>query len=324
MKKIITILLVLTLSLLAFASCAGEENPDDTTVRIGGMTGPTSIGMVKMMHDAEGGALYDFEVKTAADQLTPMLLQGELDAAAIPANLASILYKNSNGKIRIAAVNTLSVLSILEKGETVQEIADLQGKTIYAPLTAKGSVPEYTLRHLLIENGVNPDEDVTFVWKTPEEITVALKTGEASTALLPQPAATAALTKVEGLRTALVLNDEWEKLETDALAITGVLVVRADFEKEHPEAYARMLRDYKASIDYVNTHIDEVAPYVESYVDIAAGIAKQAIPACNLTYMDGKEMKKAVSEFLSILYTQNPASVGGVLPDDSFYLGADK
>lgn len=324
MKRLLALLLALIFCLTAFAACGGEEK-EANTVRIGAMTGPTGIGMVKMMHDHEESDTYEFTVKSAADQLQPLLLQGELDAAAVPANLASVLYNKSEGKIRVAAINTLGVLSVLERGESILSLADLRGKTVYMLTASKGAVPEYTLRYLLEENGLDPDKDVHFEWKSQEEILAFLKSdaGQGGIAMLPQPAVTAALTQVTGLRVACDIGDAWEELDTPAQSVTGVLVVRADFAEKNPKAYKKLLEDYEASINYVKANADEVAPYVESYIGIKAPIAKKAIPSCNLTYIDGEEMKETLSAYLAVLFDQEPKSVGGKLPDDAFYLGSE-
>ncbi len=323
MKRLLALLLALIFSVSALAACGAQE--EVSTVRVGAMTGPTGIGMVKMMADYKDNDAYSFTVKTAADQLTPMLLQGELDAAAVPANLAAVLYNRSEGKIRVAAINTLGVLSILERGESIASLADLRGKTVYMLSTAKGSVPEYTLRYLLTQNGVDPDKDVTFIWKSQEEILAHLKSedGMGGITLLPQPAATAATVQVPGLRKAVDLGEAWDALDTSAQSVTGVLVVRADFAEKNPKAYAKLLEDYGESIKYVKANVDEAAPLVEEYVGIKAPIAKKAIPSCSLTYIDGNEMKEVLSGYLTVLYEQDNKAVGGKLPDDAFYLGAD-
>lgn len=323
MKRLLALTLALIFVLAAFAACGGEEKTEG--VRVGAMTGPTGIGMVKMMKDHETGDVYDFEVKTAADQLTPMLLKGELDAAAVPANLAAVLYNKSEGKIRVAAINTLGVLSVLERGENIKTLADLRGKTVYMLTSAKGSVPEYTLRYLLRENGVDPDKEISFVWMSQEEIFAHLKSeaGVGGITLLPQPAATAAKIQVTGLRTAVDLGEAWDALDSAAQSVTGVLVVRADFAEKNPKAYEKLLADYKASIEYVRANVDEVAPLVEEYIGIKEGVAKIAIPSCSLTYIDGAEMKTVLSGYLNVLHAEDAKAVGGKLPADDFYLGAD-
>ncbi len=323
--KIIGMLLLMTMLLSALAACTEDEEKTDTdsyTVRVGAMTGPTGIGMVKMMADNDGKTDYSFEIAATAATLNPLLLSGKLDAAAVPANVASTLYNNSDGKIRVAAINTLGVLSIVERGETVNGIADLKGKTIHA--TGAGTVPEYTLRYLLQENNIDPDTDVTFVWhaEATEVLTYLKNNPDDAIAMLPQPYVTAARAQVSDLRIACQLNDAWNALDNGTANVTGVLVVSSDFVNSQPGAYARLMADYAASISYVNGHVEEMAPAVEKYIGIKEAIAKTAIPFCNVTFVDGDQMKTMLSGYLEALYGVNPAAVGGKLPNNNFYLPA--
>jgi NitT/TauT family transport system substrate-binding protein len=289
------------------------------------MTGPTTIGMVKLIKDDLDGTSandYVFDIVGAADELTPKLIQGQLDMAAIPVNLASVLYNRTEGKITLLSVNTLGVLYLLAKGEEIADFEDLKGKTIYA--TGKGSTPEYNLRYLLSQNGIDPDKDVTLEFKSePTEVVALLKSNENAVAMLPQPFATAALNQVEGLETVMNLTEQWDALENGSRMITGVMVVRTEFLEENPDAVAAFLAEYEASINYVNANPAEMAPLVEQYVGVKAGIATVAIPKCNLAFLSGNDMKAAVAGYLGVLFAQAPQSVGGALPADGFYHGAN-
>ena len=306
------------------------EQPEETpvtpvTVRIAGLKGPTSMGLVSLMDKAEKGQTvdtYEFTMAAAATEVNPKLIQGELDMAAITANLADILYKNTNGAVKVLAVNTLGVVYIVEKGETLTDIASLKGKTIYA--TGKGSIPEYALRYILSSNGVDPDTDVTIEWKSePTEVVAIMKSSDAAVAMLPQPFVTVAQTQVEGLRVVHNLTEEWNDLGTDGRFITGVLVARADFIEKNPQAVARVLEEYKQSVEFINANLEEGAALVEKYGIVKAAVAQKAIPYCNIVFMEGEEMKTALEGCLNVLFEQNPASVGGQLPADDFYYDAE-
>ena len=294
---------------------------DNTVIRVGGMTGPTSIGLVKVMEDNANGTSgnkYEFTVVGAADEITPKLVKGELDIAALPANLASVLYNNTEGKVKLLAINTLGVLYVVGKGETVTSVADLRGKTIYA--TGKGSTPEYTLRHILTKNGIDPDKDVTIEFKSePAEIVAMFKQNGSGIAMLPQPYVTVAKSQVEGLETLLDLTAEWDKIGDGTRLLTGTLVVRAEFAEQHPELIASFLEEYKASTEYVNANVEDAANLVEKFGIFKAAVAKVAIPQCNITFVAGEDMKPLIEGYLQVLYEQKPAAVGGKMPDDNFY-----
>ena len=321
MKKAISLILALALIVMAFAGCAAQPKEEDVTIRIGGLKGPTSMGLVKVMEDNENGAAandYAFTIAGSADEVTPKLIQGELDIAAVPANLASVLYNNTDGAVQLLAVNTLGVIYIVEKGETIQSVADLAGKTIYA--TGKGSTPEYALRYILAENGIDPDKDVTIEWKSePTEVVSTLAATDGGVAMLPQPFVTVAQGTVEGLRIAIDLTQAWDALENGSMLITGVLLVRRDFAEQHPQAIANFLKKYEASTKYVNENNADAAQLIEKFDIVKAAVAEKALPYCNITYIAGADMKAPMDGYLKVLFDQNPASVGGTLPDSDFY-----
>ena len=323
MKKLLSLLLVFVLAFGALAACAPTEEPgDDVTVRIAGMTGPTSMGLVKLAEDnATGKAQGKYAITTTyakADEIVPKLQKGELDMAALPANVAATLYKNGGGTITVLAINTLGVVNIVEKGNTVNSLADLAGKKIYA--IGKGTTPELGLRSLLAQNNVSYD-DLTIEWKSAAtDVLPLLKTEENAIAMIPQPFATAACLQVEGLRIALDLNAEWNKLENGSQFVTGVLVARRAFVEEHPEAVSTFLSEYEASIAYAKTNVAETAPLIVKYgIMDKEPLAKAALPKCNLAFIAGAEMKTALSGYLKTLFDANPQSVGGEMPNDNFY-----
>ena len=333
MKKIFVTFMSLIMMFSLFAACGEtttEEVPNDndnlvteekTNIKIAGLKGPTSMGLVKIMEDNENGSAannYEFTIAGSADEITPKLTQGSLDIAAVPANLASVLYNNTDGAIEIIAINTLGVIYIVDKNEGITSLEDLKGQTIYA--TGKGSTPEYALRYILEENGIDPDNDVTIEWKTePTEVVSTLAVEESGVAMLPQPYVTVAQTQIDGLEIAIDLNKEWDNLQNDSLFITGVLVARKDFVEENQEAISAFLKEYQTSTEYTNNNIEDAAALIEKFDIVSAAVAQKAIPYCNITFISGEEMKTAMNGYLEVLYEQNPASVGGTLPADDFY-----
>lgn len=328
MKKIIALSLSIILLLITCTGCQnkkGNENAnDDTQIRIAALKGPTAMGMVKLMDDAKNGTAkgnFDFNISEAVDEITPMLVKGDVDIAAVPANLGAVLYNNTEGKVKVLAVNTLGVLYIVDNGDSVHSVADLKGKTIYT--SGKGATPEYTLNYILKNNGIDPEKDVTIEYKSEHaECVAVLASQENAIAMLPQPFVTVAQAKNDKIRVALDMNEEWDKLQdTDnkSALITGAIVVRTEFLEQHKDLVNQFLDSYKESVDYVNNHIDDAAALIEKEDIVPAAVAKIAIPYCNIVYIDGDEMKTKLSGYYSVLFDQNPKSVGGTLPDDTFY-----
>ena len=339
MKKGLALCLALAMC-LSLAACGGteEETTDETpaeetpaeesvNVRVAALKGPTAMGMVKLMSDSgsaeadTAGNTYEFTLAASADEVSPKLMQGELDIACVPANLASVLYNRTEGGIVTLAVNTLGVLYIVENGNAVQSMADLAGKTIAA--SGKTSTPEYALRYLLSENGIDPDTGLTIDWKSEHsECVAALASGTATVAMLPQPFVTVAQTQLPDLRIALDLTEEWDALDNGSAMLTGVVVARADFVAEHPAAVEQFLTSYAESVDWVNDNTADAAALIGGYDIVDAAVAEKALPYCNIVCITGTEMMDMLSGYLSVLWEQSPESVGGAMPNDDFYYGA--
>ncbi len=314
LRKLTALLLVLSLLLLPMATA------EPAAVRIGALKGPTGMGMAPMMKDKADQ--YEFTLAAAPDQIVPLLVKGELDIAAVPANLGAVLYNNTEGAVRVLAVNTLGVLYVLERGDTVHTVADLKGRTLVT--SGKGSTPEYALNYILAGNGLDPKADLTIEFKSEHaECLAAMLEDESVVAMLPQPFATVARTKAEDARIALDLNAEWDALQSGAEnpsgLITGVVVARAAFVDEHPEAVEQFMADYAESVAFVQENVEEAARLIGEFEIFEAGPAKLALPYCNIVFISGEEMKTRLSGYLQSLLDQDPASIGGALPGEDFY-----
>lgn len=323
-------ILIMILCVFFLTSCSKQEGEvkQETTstvkanINIAALKGPTAIGMVKIMNDNENSEAanhYNFSLYGAADEITAKLIKGELDIAAVPSNLASVLYNKTKGQIKVAAVNTLGVLYIVETGDTIQSVEDLKGKTIYS--TGKGATPEYTLNYLLNSSGIDPEKDVTIEYKSePTEIAALLNSTDNAIAMLPQPYVTTVMMNNDKVRIALDVNEEWNKISTDnSTVVTGVVVARKEFIDANKDAFESFLKEYNDSTTYVNENVEDAAKLVEKFDIFKASVAKKAIPDCNITFLTGPEMQTNLTNYLATLYEQNPKSIGGAMPEDDFY-----
>ena len=312
-KKIIALIMIAALALGIVCSCAKKQ--DSYTLKVGALNGPTGMGMAKMIAEKEEDKIAEYTLYGAADEVRAALLTGELDIAAVPANLASVIYNKTEGKYLIAAINTLGVLYIVENGNTVSSLSDLEGKTIYA--TGQGSTPEYILGHLLSSAGVTPAE---IVYKTEHsELATLLASGQADIAMLPQPFVTSVLMKNENLRVAIDLTAEWQE-NCEGQTVQGVVMVSKEAIENHAGLVNTFLDKYKKSVEYVNGNAAEAAEIIAQLGIVgSAAIAEKAIPSCNIVFIDGNEMKTALDAFFRVLFDASPASVGGKLPDENIY-----
>ena len=354
MKKKLSLLLATAMVVSALAGCGPKNTGSASSGAVSGsassdtsadvsqpsdvpeinfmvLSGPTGVGASYLIDsygtdNAPTDAPFTLNTTVAVEnnEVTNALINGDTDIAAIATNVAANLVAKTDGGIQVLAVNTLGVLYILEKGDTVQSMADLKGQTLYAPSTAKGANPEYILNHLLTKNGVDPAE-VDIQWMTPQEITAQMASSDAGICMLPVPAATALLMKDSGVREALSLSDEWSKLNEGALPM-GCVAARTDFIEANPELVDAFVDLYGDSISFMtdeNNLPDAAALLAKHGITANEQIAAKAIPQCNLTFLTGQEMKDTLEGYYQVLFQANPASIGGSMPYDSFYYGVE-
>lgn len=313
---------ILCICSVLLAGC-GKTAQEKMDVRVAGLKGPTSMGLLFLQEkNANGEAQenYEFNMMTAADEILPLMIKGEMDIALLPANVASVLYNKTNGEVTVININTLGVLYMVSGDEEIKEPKDLAERTIY--LTGKGTTPDYVLHYILKENGLT-GEDCTLEYKSEAtEVAAVLAENPDAVGLLPQPFVTAACAQNEALSVVMDMTQEWEAVqgENGSSLVTGVTVVRNEFLQEHEEAVKTFLAEHKESTEEINKDAAYGATLaVEAGIVAKEPIAQKAIPQCNITYIDGNEMKQALEGYLSVLYEQNPEAVGGKMPEDSFY-----
>lgn len=342
-KKFVAGAAALALS-LSMAACAGTkaptkgeeatvgsskttvaETPASAPIKVAALKGPTALGLVNLIEKNEKASsknTYDFTMAGAPDEIVGKLVSGELDIAAVPTNLAATLYQKTKGEVQMAALNTMGVLYVLEKGDSIKSVKDLKGKTIYA--TGQGATPEYALNLVLKNSGLTPGENVNVIYKQEHvEIAPLLASGEATIALLPQPFVTSVMMKDNAIRVALDLTKEWDSATNSESGLTmGCVVVRKDFVEKNKEAFDSFLDEYKASVELATesqASLEHTSELSEKYDIMPQAVALKAIPECSIVFVEGSEMKKIASGFLKVLYDANPKSVGGALPDDGLY-----
>ena len=319
MKKtlIICLALILTFSMIACAKTQQNNEQPAEPVRVAALAGPTGMGLAYMMQDMQDR--YTVELFTAPDQVTAKIINGEVDIAAVPINLASVLCKKTEGKVNVIAINTLGVLYVLENGNTINSIADLAGKTIWS--TGEGSTPEYILNYLLEANGLTDSVKVEYISDNAELI-AKLADGSAEVALLPEPHVSIATAQNKNVRVALKVNDLWSE-KNDTKLLQGVYIVRSDYLASNKEQVDAFLKDAAESAKKVVSEEDAAAVVVAQGIIGKEPIAKRAIPNCNITLITGSEMKVSVSAMLKVLFDANPKSIGGAMPGDDFYYVPD-
>ena len=288
-----------------------------TKVNIAILNGPTGMGASKLMKDNDDKLTknqYTFSQYSAPTDIMPLLISGELDIAALPTNVAATIYNKTSGKVKLLALNTLGVLYVLSKDDTIDSLEDLKGKTVYS--SGQGSTPEYALDYILTKNGLK--DDVTVEYAADHASVVAMcVAGQADTVILPEPFVTTLLSKDLGYKNVIDLNAEWDKAcNGEQIFSMGCIVVRDEFAKQNPQAVLNFYTEYAASVEYVNSNVDAAAEIIASYKIVAsAELAKKAIPNCNIVCISADDKVDSILDFLKTLHEYNPQSVGGSVPD---------
>lgn len=317
----VMIVMALMILCIGMTGCGAEKEP--VTVRVGSLKGPTSMGLMFMMEADEAGETendYEFQMATNADELLPLMVKGDMDIALVPANVASVLYNKTQGQVTVIDINTLGVLYMISGDDSLTEITDLKGKTIY--LTGKGTTPDYTLQYILAQNGIGR-EDCTLEYKSEStEVAALLAENPEAVGLLPQPFVTVACGQNPELSVIFDMDEEWNKAQGNngSSTVTGVTVVRNEFLKENEEAVKTFLSEHAESVDAINNDAAAGAVLVvEAGIVANESIAEKAIPNCNIVCITGEAVRARLSGYLNVLYEQSPESVGGSLPGEDFY-----
>lgn len=323
MKKILSLTLAIILvaiSIFALSSCGKKT---DGAIKITTLNGTTGFGMAPLMKEASLGNTkneYEFSVESDASVVTAGLINGTIDIAALPTNAAANVYNKTNGGVQIIAINTLGVLYVVTNGVEISSIADLEGKTIYCP----AQNPLFITKYILEQNGLNGKVTVdSTTYAKPDALRDAVKAGQVEIAVLPEPMVTIAKSGNQNVAVALDLTSEWNKISDGKELVQGCVVVRTEFANEYPGSVKSFLKEYKQSIEAVNEDPEAAAASIKEFGIFAnEAVAKNAIPKCNIAYMDGKDMKTAMQNFLEAMNSIAPASIGNAIPGDDFYYGA--
>ncbi|WKY47016.1 ABC transporter substrate-binding protein [Eubacteriaceae bacterium ES3] len=322
MKKWIVLLLA-TVSLVFMMAGCQTETAEPQTVKVGTLAGPTGMGMAQMMVngvDLGENITTEFVLAGAPDQLTASVISGEVQMAAVPSNLAAVLYNKTEGQIVLGSVNTLGVLYIVaDESEGIASIADLKGKTILA--SGQGSTPEYVLNYLLEKNGLTPGVDVTINYVAEHsEVVTALAAGNATVAMLPEPFVTTITAKKANIKVAVDMTEAWAQVGDGSELQMSTLIVNKEWATANPDAFDAFLQAYEGSINDLNENPAEGAQnIVEAGIMGDAAIAEAAIPNCNIVFISVADAKDSLNDYYNVLYGFEPKSVGGALPGEDFY-----
>ncbi len=322
MNRVITALLIFALC-LGLCACtfrsAAPAVDKDLEVNVMVLNGTTGFGMAKLISDSEAGSAalrYNFSVETDASNVTAALISGTCDIAALPTNAAATVYNKTEGGVELLALNTGGVLYLVINSQAlaVDSLEDLEGMTVYVP----AQNPTFLFQALCDAAGVDVTIDNTYA--QPADLRTALAAGEVDAAVLPEPMVTIACSANADLTPALDLTAQWDQVYPEGSLVQGCVVARTQFVQDHPAETEAFLDEYGASIAYLEDAPEDAAQLIEQTgVFTSAAVAAKAIPNCDVCFITGQEMRDAMGQFLDILFSIAPQSIGGAVPGEDFY-----
>ena len=340
MKRFLSLLLTCAM-LLSLAAC-GKKDPGGSSSGGGSTSGSTSGDPDASCPDPKDAlyALYYTTMSTfvASQQLRESIERqyGQPDAPAnggggeyllsssgfegnaivlMPAGQAARLYQQSSGQYQMLAITNLCGPQLLVKGETLSSLDQLRGRTIHAYLEDTDQIA--ILRHLLVENGLDPDKNVTIdggygPYYQPEY------SQDGDVYLLDPYNAAAAMAADSSLTLLADLGEEWADLSLGQI-VAGCAVARTEFAQAHPEAISAFLSGMEQSAEAMS----DPDTAVNYWSDPNRDILLAALPYCGITFATGQEMKDLAEDYYLSLFQGDPEAIGGGLPYDDFYYGVN-
>jgi NitT/TauT family transport system substrate-binding protein len=302
-----------------------QEKPlsdEPLQVRAEVLKGPTGMGMIRLMDEQPAfgdGVAVSYAVSGSPNNLVSKVLSGEVEIAALPTNVAAKLY-NSGVPYKMAALNTLGVLYVVSNGVPVDSFEDFAGKRV--DNIARGANPDIIFRYLLSEHGLDPDSDVELRYFNHTELAQLVIAGRSELAVLPEPFVTRVVNASETAHVEMNLQEVWREVKGEESFIgMGCIVVKNSLTEDNPAFVQSFLDAYRSSIEWVNANPREAGRLIEeNELGFTAASAQEAIPRANIRYIGAQDARERLEEFLSVLRDYDPASIGGELPDDGFYL----
>ncbi|QOR34008.1 ABC transporter substrate-binding protein [Clostridium sp. 'deep sea'] len=317
MRKFTIAILVLA-TILMVAGCQKQSTPVE--MKVAYLSGPTALTMLQMAKDKPSigeEVTVTYEQIAAPNVMMGKLTANELDMAVIATNQAAMLF-NKGTEYQILAPSVWGALYMVGM-EELTDINSLKGEEI--ALIGKGLTPDIMLRHILKENDIDPEKDVTLTYLSgPKELLQSVIASRYSFAVLPEPLATTASIKKEGLKTVLDFQEQWQALTEKSSYPQASLVVNKAFAEENPELVATFLEKYQASIEWANENPEDLGKYAEELeIGLPAAVVQKAVGSSNLKFTKANDVKDEIKAYFEALYNIIPESIGGKLPDDSIY-----
>jgi len=308
--------------LMAAIIVSGSVEAENITVY--GLKGPSGLGMVRMFETPPKMEGYDIKIEAlpSVDLMVARFISGDAKIGILPPNVAAKL--NASGRpLAIAAVVGKGMLSFITTDTSVRSLTDLRGKEIY--LAGQGATPDFVFRKILITSGINPEKDVSLRYSMAyPEMAQSLIAGRIMHAVLPEPFATMALMGKSTLRVPFDLQKEWSFSGGSPDYPMTVLVVDTRFAADKDALLNVLLASYQESVIWTVTNPTLAGVLAEKHgLGLKAAIAAASIPNSAYVFTLANDARGDLEALFRVFLDYAPSSIGGKLPNDSFYYNSE-
>ncbi len=272
------------------------------------------FGIPATLLDQDRSYAYDVSYFGSIPDVCQAIKSGNAEIATLPLKNAVELYNETNGKIRIVCVSTTGFLYVVQKGDSVKELNDLNGKRIAA--SNEGTVNDEIMNRVFETAGIKPKVEY---YETFEDVIAS----DADIMMLPEPYVSKLLFSNKEYSVAVDFAAEWEK-QVGVKLSQACVVVTQDYIDNHPEELYNFMVHYEIAVNFmtnVETYKHAVsAPLIKAAFFNNYDLALTTVPRCGVAFIYGDEMKTVVSKNIEQLIEFIP-DLAGVTPpgDDIFY-----
>jgi NitT/TauT family transport system substrate-binding protein len=238
------------------------------------------------------------EFPSGSPEMTAMLA-GDLDVAYVGvAPPIAAMYEGLDAKI-VAGVQTQGSALVL-RPELVDEYegpASLKGKTIatFPP----GSIQHTVLSKWLLDNGIDPEGEVTLKAMGPSEATAAISAKAVDTVFLPSPSPT--IIEVAGNGVIVEWSGSiWPNHACCCVVASGEMI------REHPEIVKQIIKTHIRATEYEIAHPNEAAEIFAQWHGADVSTIKRSINISDMQWIHDPHLEvESGIKYAAVIYDLN-------------------
>ena len=333
MKKKLSLILFVILAMLTFVGCGNNSNPQVNEIIDGnveskevslvvpdGLPAISIAKIIKEKPEVKKGYTVNYTIEQSSETLVTSVMKSEPDIAIVPSNVAATAFNKTEGAYEIAGTVGWGSFYIGSTNAT-QTIEDLKGKEVYN--IGKGLTPDIITRTILKDKGIDPDTDINFSYVDGvNELAPIILAGKTEYAVIPEPALSTVQSKNENFNIMLDLNEEWKKINNSEYGYPqATIIVKKELVEKDKEFVENLLNKVKESTEWAYSDKETLGAYCEEIgISAKKPIIVKAIDRSNIKYVGIKDSYKEYETYFEKLYSFDPKTIGGKIPDESIFM----